>query len=97
MKALHIHGRRWFQRTYGNTYNTCAIYVDGERVHKTPRQYGYEHHYATIARGWLKRNDYLPGIVEHDNGSGEPLWRYCERKGIKFIDEVDDVSRERDL
>ena len=28
--SIHIEGRRWFQRTYGNTYNTVRIFKDGE-------------------------------------------------------------------
>ena len=33
-----------------------------------------------------------------DNSGGtESLWRYCERKGIKFVSEATDVQRERDL
>ena len=38
MKTLHIEGRCWFQRTYGNTYHTVAIWVDGVHIatHRMP-------------------------------------------------------------
>jgi hypothetical protein len=41
MKSLHIEGRRWFQRTAGNTYHTVRIFIDGECVHTSDRTYGY--------------------------------------------------------
>lgn len=96
-RVIHIHGRRWFERVNGNTYHTCAIFVDGDCVTKTPFAYGYGTQYEWTAREWLCENGYCHGIGQHENGSGEPLWRYCERMGIKLVNEVDDVARRRDL
>lgn len=90
-KTIHLHGRRWFQRSYGNTYNTCQIWVNGKEVHKTPEQYGYGDHWMQLATEWLKENDYLPGF---DSGH---LRIHCEENNIELVKEVDDVSRERDL
>ena len=91
-RSINVIGRRWFQRTYGNTYHTAAIYVDGKCVHKTPQQYGYGDQYAWTAREWLQANGYLPGIESHD-----ALWRYCQEHKITFQGEVIDVQREKDL
>jgi hypothetical protein len=91
-KSINVFGRRWFQRTYGNTYHTVTIYVDGVCVNKCGEQYGYGEQYVWTAREWLAANDYLPGIE-----SGQSLWRYCEENGISFAYDVTDVAREKDL
>lgn len=91
-KEIRLHGRRWFQRTYGNTYCTCQIWINGEKVHKTPEETGYDSMYSQLGTQWLEANGYLPNLDPY-----ESLWRYCERMKITLIDDVDDVSRERDL
>ena len=96
-KAIHISGRRWFEKTNGNTYHSVRIYVDGEHVHTIPFEYGYGSQWEWTARGWLENAGYLPGIEARPGSPGEALWVYCERKGIKLVREVVDVSRKRDL
>jgi hypothetical protein len=39
--TMHIEGRRWFQKTWGNTYNTVRIFKDGELIADLPMKYGY--------------------------------------------------------
>lgn len=90
MKTLIVNGRRWFQKTYGNTYNTVEIIVNGESVAQLPKEYGYGEHYLQRAKNWLHENGYLDGIKQ-------PLWIHCEDNNIQFNYFVNDVSRERDL
>jgi hypothetical protein len=97
LKSLHIHGRRWFERTNGNTYHTVAIFVNGRSIHKTERVYGYGSQYQQSACEWLDANGYLPDIERYKWGGTESLWRYCDRRSIPFVDEVDDVPRRKDL
>jgi len=92
-KTIHVSGRRWFQRSYGNTYHSVTIYVDGDEVAYVPMTYGYDQHYLQTATEWLLDNGYLPGFDERR----DILRLYCERKGIKFTYDVADVARERDL
>ena len=96
MTSLTIIGRRWFQKSYGNTYNTAQIIVDGETVEKTPRQYGYGDHYLTIAAQALERRGLLT-LRHYDNGSFEPLWQWAEANGVKFTYSPIDVPREKAL
>jgi hypothetical protein len=70
MKTLQLIGRRWFDRTYGNTYNSVAIYVDGELVASLPYGYGYADYYLQRAMEWLEKNGYAT-LQRHDNGSTE--------------------------
>ena len=97
-KVIHIHGRKWFEKVNGNTYHSVTVWVDGEQVHRTDFEYGYGSQYLWTATVALKNEGFLPGIKGHEKGGHlESLWRYCERKGIKFVDEVTDVQRKKDL
>lgn len=51
-ESVTIAGRRWFHRTYGNTYHTVTIYADGFSFH-LPVQYGYGDQWRQTARQWL--------------------------------------------
>ena len=96
-KSITIIGRRWFQKTNGNTYHSAEIVVNGEQVHKIDYAYGYDQKYSYNAKLWLTEHGYLPGIHEKPGTPGESLWRYCERLGITLVDTVSDVRRKRDL
>ena len=91
-RSLEILGRRWFQRSYGNTYHTTEIILDGELVHKTPRAYGYGDQYVQSAAEWLVREGYLSPLW-----AGKPLWQLRDDLGIKYRAQAIDVPRERDL
>jgi hypothetical protein len=91
-KIIHISGRRWFAKTYGNTYHTVTVYVDGECVHTSDRHHGYGDQYVWTATTWLIDNGYLRGMERT-----EALWRWCQHHGVKLVCECADVARERDL
>lgn len=97
MQSVVVVGRRWFQRTYGNTYHTALIVVNGQTVAKTPKAYGYGDHYLQTAGDWLEQNGYMPGREHYPHGGAEPLWSYCRDRGIAYTAEPIDVTRERDL
>ena len=91
MKTLTILGRRWFQKSVGNTYCTATILIDGEKVHKTPQEYGYGDYYRQAAQTWLTENGHLPKNMT------VPLRQACEDANITFHAEAYDVAREKDL
>ena len=98
MKSLTIIGRKWFQRSYGNTYHTAEIIVNGISVVKTPLAYGYGDQYLESAAQWLEDHGDMPNRRHHKNGSAEPLWQYFrEDRGVAYTAVAIDVSRERDL
>ena len=96
-KSVHVVGRRWFQKSYGNTYFTADIYVDGELVHTLPKQYGYGDHYADMAYTWLEENNRAPMRIRHPNGGVQPAWQVAQDYGFEFTYFAHDVRRERDL
>ena len=61
--SVTITGRRWFQRTYGNTYNTARILADGFAF-DLPKQYGYGDYWAQHCREWLREVGYAGTIVQ---------------------------------
>jgi len=89
LNGLHISGRRWFQRSFGNTYHTVSIFDNGECIHISPKTYGYGDQYLQTALAWLTDNGYP---------------QCAGQNGTLFIREtlggtwsVADVARERDL
>lgn len=99
-KATHIVivGKRWFQRTYGNTYHSVSVEVDGELIEYRPFQYGYGEQYLQTACEVLQAAGYYPGNA---CSSGDPGWSAFrkdmrENKG-KFTIVCVDVERKKDL
>ena len=66
-KSITIIGRRWFERTNGNTYHTAEVIIDGEHAHTTGITYGYGNQYRQTALQWVKENvtQDLDGITTH--------------------------------
>jgi len=91
MKAINITGRKWFQKSAGNTYHSAVIHIDGKHVHTTGRHYGYDNQYLETAKAQLIKKGHIPDI------GGQPLWEYCENEGIILTYQAVDVSREKDL
>ena len=96
-KQVKIIGRRWFRRGYGGTYHVADIYVDGQLVHTTSRQYGYGDQYQETAWQWLEHEGYIPKREHSANGGMACPWRHAEELGIEFLYNVYDVKRQRDL
>ena len=89
MKNLHIEGRRWFQRTYGNTYHTARVFIDGELKFCSDRQYGYGEQFLQTALDWMKANGYAPKGAEYGT--------YYLRETLGGTYSVIDVGRQKDL
>lgn len=96
-RHLHITGRRWFQRTYGNTYFSASALLDGESVGRIDFDYGYGDHYKDAMLDHLADAGVIPARKRHANGSPEWTPDYTERTGIKVTSDVHDVARKSDL
>lgn len=98
MKTLTIIGRRWFQKTYGNTYHTVVAIVNGKQLVNTDRQYGYGEQYISTAVEELEKLGYLADRKKYAHGGfAENLRQYCERKGITYVATCTEVARQKDL
>lgn len=86
IKTLKITGKRWFQKSYGNTYHTVTVLVNGEEL-KSGITYGYGNHYLTTAAELLKANSYN---IPSDNGKAFAMM-------TKYEHTATDVKRKKDL
>lgn len=84
INTMKIEGKRWFQRSYGNTYHTVEVFVNDE-ILKSEITYGYGSHYLQTAAELLKENGY---DVPEDNGKA---YAYV----IDFPHTVEDVKRKK--
>ena len=96
-RSITVIGRRWFQKTYGNTYFSAVGYINGGVAVKIDFEYGYGDHYVDCIARELDKAGYLPGREKYSNGGEEALWNYCRERGIEFVYSVSDVDRKRDL
>ena len=70
-----IIARKWFQKTYGNTYHSCEVYKDGKLIERVPFAYGYGEQYRQTAHEILVNaglfdgdyHDFLMAIRDYDN------------------------------
>lgn len=86
IESLKIYGRRWYQKSYGNTYHTARVIVNGEEL-KNRIKYGYENHYLQTAAELLRENGY---DIPDDNADAYALMCKYPHKAV-------DVDRKRDL
>lgn len=89
MKSLHIEGRRWFQRTYGNTYHSVRIWKNGQHIGTIPFSYGYGDSYLQSAIDFLKARNLIPANAEYGT-------RYL-REELGGTYSCIDVTRKSDL
>lgn len=88
---ITIIGRRWFQKSYGNTYHSVTVIVDGETIGRVDMTYGYGDQYIQTAHELLcKAGKFKGGYSE-----------FCmDRMGgnrKNYVIAVSDVARRKDL
>jgi len=59
---IDIIAKRWFQRTYGNTYHSVEIIVDGKFLDRADFAYGYDSAYMQTAHELLAKH----GIFDYE-------------------------------
>ena len=60
VKTITIDARRWFQKTYGNTYHSVRVYVNNEYLGGVDFAYGYDRQYIQTAFDILSNNGIFP-------------------------------------
>lgn len=83
----HIIGKRWFQKSFGNTYHSVRILENGQEIAHIPKTYGYDDQYLQTAIDWLSSN----------RGVEKTYSTRFLREILRATWEVNDVQRERDL
>lgn len=86
IKTLEISAKRWLQKSYGNTYHTTTVVVNGEEL-KSNITYGYGNHYLTTAAELLRENGFdVPA-------GNDEAYHYMQ----SFAHFATDVKRKKDL
>jgi len=100
LETIDIRSREWFDRVNGNSYFSATIHLNyGKRNEKEiilNFQYGYGEHYIDIANQTLIKKGYIVG-ERNDNGSYEPLWRYCNENNITLRTFKQENCKKREL
>ncbi len=60
--SVFINAKQWRDKTYGNTYYSAQISVNGEIVGYLPFQYGYGNQFLYEADKWLYNNGYTEDV-----------------------------------
>jgi hypothetical protein len=78
-RSLFIEAREWTDKTYGNSYFSARLWVDGGQVAILPFQYGYGDQFLYEAQKKLLELGYLP-----QEGKNQGLWSIAEQQGFDF-------------
>lgn len=74
-RSIFIEGRLWFDKTYGNTYFSNRVWVDGKVAFIMPMEYGYDRQFEHRACVELEKR----GYVDTHN-----VWKLRDEQGIDF-------------
>lgn len=101
---ITITARRWFARTYGNTYHSVTVTVGmGQSVEfraREPYAYGYGEQYLQTAFSLLQAGGIFPKTERRLNGFDVDYSEFLDamrEKKHNFYINVSDVARKRDL
>lgn len=76
-RSIFVEARLYFDKTYGNTYYSARVYVDGSIISTIPMSYGYDMQYLSGARDELIKLGYISPEY-----SSKPLWRAIGDLGV---------------
>jgi hypothetical protein len=96
-----IEAKRWFDRKWGNTYHSCAVFKDGELVGRVPFTYGYDEQYLQTALEIMQSAKIFPKTDERLQSGISKDW-YDFREDMRnnrknYHTTVSDVGRKKDL
>ena len=97
---IMIIGKRWFQKTWGNTYHSVRVSIDGNEIGYEPYSYGYGDQYLQTAHEILQKAGLFPKTGKRF-ASGMDIdyheFLMASRDKSKFTIVVVDVDRKKDL
>ena len=92
-KSVVITAKRWFQKSYGNTYHSVKVTLNGKVIGREVMKYGYGEQYMQTAEDIVKKNSKVL--------QGKPIftnWKtYLREKGYNIEINISDVSTQREV
>ena len=76
--SVFIEGRLWFDKTYGNTYFSNRVWVDGKIAFNMGMEYGYDEQYAHRAIQELHKRGYF------DTEKAPSIWELRDHMQINL-------------
>jgi hypothetical protein len=95
--GLHIEGRRWFQKTWGNTYHSVRIFANGKEIGYIAHEYGNGDQFLQTALDWLREKELIPAQEYYSNGHPKNYGTLYLRETLGGTYSVIDVERKKDL
>lgn len=92
VKKLELLGRKWFERTNGNTYFSAIALYNGQEIARIDFEYGYEDQ-------WLYEITKQVVIDQLQRGDLQP-WQFInllESQDIAVFKACENVKRKKDL
>jgi len=101
LETIIIDARRWFQKSYGNTYHSVKVYVGNVLVGECPFHYGYGESYLQTAHELLQKAGKYPTTGKRlSSGMGKDYYNFRQDmidKVVPFHVTCVDVARRKDL
>lgn len=79
-RSLFVEGRLWTDKTFGNTYFSARVWVDGHIIFTIPFEYGYGDQYLYRTAQELEARGYLPP----EYAKNKALWSARDEFGIDY-------------
>ena len=98
---IHVIAKRWFQKSFGNTYHSVKVYVDNELLEYVPFAYGYDEQWQQTAHEILMKHGYFKKTGEClESGANKDYYEFTKwirehREDYSYT--VKDVDRKKDL
>lgn len=97
-KPTHITCKRWFQKTYGNTYFSAYVsFDDGSTEQVIKFEYGYGSHCLDETLKYLEENGFVRASEKYENGMRKDNTTIKLREECKISYEILDVNRKKDM
>lgn len=95
IRSIFIDGRAWYDRTYGNTYHSVRVWINGQVIGAQGMTYGYGEQYQETARRLIGRVVGLDYQSFHDlRNMGIDVYATCAE--VKKRDLFADYDAESD-
>jgi hypothetical protein len=93
--------KRWFQKSYGNTYHSVRIFKGNELIAEQPFTYGYGDHYKQTTLELLQdKGLFFETGKSLSSGIDSDFYdfiQYCRENPDFIVYHVSDVNRKKDL
>lgn len=77
IRSVFVECREWFDKTYGNSYFSARVWINGEIEIVLPFQYGYGDHFKSVAVSALIEKNFISYKYENRG-----LWTIANEMGF---------------